>query len=75
MEIRKLMKAEPRIETGVTQFGSDWPGVFLRGDNAFMLANKLRNIIRDHSIDIHNDPELKSIIDLLESCNVNKSHE
>lgn len=23
-----------RIETGIVQFGDDWPGVFIRGDNA-----------------------------------------
>ncbi len=23
-----------RIETGAVQFGDDWPGVFIRGDNA-----------------------------------------
>lgn len=25
-----------RIETGVVQFGDDWPGIFIRGDNAKM---------------------------------------
>ena len=28
----------PRIETGPVQFGNDWPGLFIRGDNAFALA-------------------------------------
>lgn len=23
-----------RVETGVVQFGDDWPGIFIRGDNA-----------------------------------------
>lgn len=26
---------ERRPETGVMQFGDDWPGIFIRGDNAF----------------------------------------
>lgn len=25
---------EERVETGPVQFGDDWPGVFIRGDNA-----------------------------------------
>lgn len=24
-----------RVETGPVQFGDDWPGLFIRGDNAF----------------------------------------
>lgn len=27
-----------RPETGVAQYGKDWPGVFLRGDDAFAFA-------------------------------------
>jgi hypothetical protein len=40
-EIRKLSMPETsgRVETGPIQFGDDdWPGVFLRGDNAFHAA-------------------------------------
>ncbi len=32
-----------RIESGVVQFGDDWPGLFLRGDDAFALAQVLAN--------------------------------
>ena len=28
----------PRVETGAVQFGEDWPGLFVRGDEAFHLA-------------------------------------
>lgn len=31
-----------RPETGVMQFGEDWPGVFIRGDNALFDAMALR---------------------------------
>jgi hypothetical protein len=34
----------PRAETGVMQFEDDWPGVFIRGDNAFYFAMCLRNV-------------------------------
>ena len=40
MELRKLPlpARAPRIETGATQIGDDWPGVFIRGDDCFMYA-------------------------------------
>jgi len=42
-EIRKLPVAEGgRVETGPVQFGDDWPGVFIRGDNAFGYAMALQ---------------------------------
>lgn len=31
-----------RAETGPMQFGDDWPGVFIRGDNAGYFAMSLR---------------------------------
>jgi hypothetical protein len=36
--IRKLPAVAERVETGPVQFGDDWPGVFIRGDNAFWLT-------------------------------------
>jgi hypothetical protein len=35
MSARELPAAVPRVETGPVRFGDDWPGVFIRGDNAF----------------------------------------
>lgn len=34
-EIRCVPAQDERVETGVVRFGDDWPGVFLRGDDAF----------------------------------------
>lgn len=43
-EVRKLPVAEGgRVETGPVQFGDDWPGIFIRGDNAFGYAMELQN--------------------------------
>jgi hypothetical protein len=28
----------PRVETGAIRFGNDWPGLFVRGDQAIHLA-------------------------------------
>jgi hypothetical protein len=30
-----------RVESGAVQFGEDWPGLFLRGDNAFAIAMEI----------------------------------
>lgn len=35
--------ADGRIETGALQFGDDWPGIFIRGDNAMFMAGSLRS--------------------------------
>lgn len=63
---RKLEAQEIRVETGPTQFGDDWPGLFIRGDNAFEFAVKLRNYLEDPQ---NNSAKLalKHLISLLES--------
>jgi hypothetical protein len=33
-----------RVETGAVQFGDDWPGLFIRGDNAGWMAMQLRSL-------------------------------
>lgn len=34
-----------RPETGAMKFGDDWTGVFIRGDNALVAADMLRQVI------------------------------
>lgn len=34
----------PRVESGAVQFGNDWPGLFIRGDDAFDLARHIGNL-------------------------------
>jgi hypothetical protein len=41
----------PRVETGALQFGDDWPGLFIRGDNAYALMFLIRRmavLLADH---------------------------
>ena len=67
-EIRKIDKQEPRVETGPVQFGNDWPGVFIRGDNAFfysMFLKKLSDRITNNELEAL---ELSYFISLLESA-------
>lgn len=44
-DIQHLPPQEPRVETGVVQFGEDWPGVFIRGDNAFAYRMAIAQLI------------------------------
>lgn len=34
-----------RAETGPIQFGADWPGIFMRGDNAMYYAQQIKIIL------------------------------
>lgn len=65
--MRKLPEQEPRIETGPIQFGDDWPGLFIRGDNAFYFAMSIQALVEDP-----NDPLAKRValglISELKSC-------
>jgi hypothetical protein len=36
---------DPRAETDVVQFGDDWPGIFIRGDNALYFALVLGQMV------------------------------
>lgn len=58
-----------RIETGVLQIGNDWPGVFIRGDNAIYYAYLLRSFI-DNPEDGFNKAMCEQIIELLSSCDI-----
>ena len=59
-----------RIESGPTQFGQDWPGLFLRGDECLGYALALqeflkRNPIQDnHTIE---DAPVKGLLEMLRS--------
>lgn len=55
----------PRVETGIVQFDDDWPGVFIRGDNAMHYAMCLENP------DFALSPSIiRGLIELLKSCQV-----
>lgn len=64
---------DPRPETGPMQFGDDWPGVFIRGDNAFHYMNAAMCAIKELDKDFNaNWPAiagLKNLVSLLDSSN------
>lgn len=45
--LQQLPGIEPfRIATGPARFGADWPGIFIRGDDALSYAHCLRTVLR-----------------------------
>lgn len=54
-----------RVETGIVQFGNDWPGVFIRGDNAMGYALSLENLFT-------NDRDGFPMVDPLQKINVDE---
>ena len=70
--IRQLEQQKERIETGVIQFGDDWPMIAIRGDNAMYYALVL-SMFLDGTLN-ENDSlmkyQLHNLLKLLQSCNV-----
>lgn len=64
-EIRQLPAQSERVECGAIQFGDDWPGVFIRGDNAGYYAMMLRGLL-DGTFDIKKDAILRVQIESLQ---------
>lgn len=67
MKIRKLeVKSGRRVETGPTKIGDDWPGVFIRSDNAVNYATHLDSLLKDYPRCISKHV-LEQLVDLLRS--------
>jgi hypothetical protein len=47
-----------RVPTGAMQFQDDWPGLFLRGDDAIMLMARIRTLVE--RLGEHEDPRVWS---------------
>jgi hypothetical protein len=65
-----------RLETGAVQFGEDWPGVFIRGDDAIGMARDIRAArqgILDGRLPANQRiGRLEKLLDLLESCSLER---
>jgi len=60
-----------RVETGPVQFGDDWPGVFIRGDNALTIVHVVLEALtyipkREYLV----TAQLSGLVDTLQSCSV-----
>lgn len=68
---RILPKQANRVETGSVQFGEDWPGVFIRGDEALGMAEQIEKLQFDGtSLPCGGSigAVLNRVVDLLKSC-------
>lgn len=59
-----------RPETGIMQFGTDWPGVFIRGDNAAYYAMALQTHLERPGEDAFAEATVRCLLDLLASSRV-----
>ncbi len=68
MEVRNIPQPEGgRVESGPTQFGDDWPGVFIRGDSAFNYVINLETMLRGDNHPFIKS-QLKGLRNLLAGC-------
>lgn len=44
-KVRVLPEQKQRVETGAIQFGGDWPGLFMRGDDCISLLLMLKHVV------------------------------
>lgn len=50
MKIQRIIRTsdkEQRLETGVVQCKDDWPGIFIRGDDAVRMAHCIGTVLED----------------------------
>lgn len=73
-ETRRLPAVDKRVETGPVQFGDDWTGLFIRGDNCFGLWMNLRKIVNNPNLHWLERTALEEVVELLASTNENKHH-
>jgi len=57
-----------RLETGPLQMGTDWPGVFLRGDEALAMADNLEMMADHFSIPRGEGSLIAGMLTTLRSC-------
>jgi len=62
-------KPNPRVETGSVQFGEDWPGYFIRGDNCLALIFDIERALNPD--DPLHDLGKKELLDLIEDIKEN----
>jgi hypothetical protein len=58
-----------RTPTGAMQFEQDWPGLFIRGDDAIGLLNEFRlimNVALEHGIRLGPFSKIESIAEIIE---------
>lgn len=73
LPVRIVPRAEgARVETGPLQFGDDWPGTFIRGDNAFGYRLALQRVLSGASDPIAR-AQVEGLARLLAACDARAS--
>lgn len=70
--VRLLPDQGARVETGPTQFGADWPGIFIRGDSALYFAHTLRLHLANPTSSPISKAVLEGLAKTLEACHIGK---
>lgn len=70
----KQLATGERPESGPMSFEGDWPGVFIRGDNAFEYAQALRELLGRPGIAAFDRDHLLGLVALLVSSQVQGPH-
>ncbi len=72
--IRNFPYQSVRVESGPIQFGDDWPGIFLRGDEAsamsFYLLSAIERLEKNETLDPLTIMYLKGLAKTLSDCRV-----
>lgn len=68
MKIKIDLPPGKRLETGRLVINDDWPGVFIRGDNAIGYAILLKTLLDKDDSDAILKAQLKSLCNLLFSA-------
>lgn len=63
--VRNLQQETPRVESGPIQFGDDWPGVFIRGDDCAYYNLLLTNVLKKTDLNPMTKVQLKELKQLL----------
>lgn len=67
--IRKLPAVKDRVESGPVQFGDDWPGLFIRGDNAMAFRMAIASVLMRQNSAMA-EAQLRVLAELFESCQI-----
>lgn len=70
--VRHFPEQNPRVETGKIQFGNDWSGVFIRGDNAQYYSKVLNGILKNKMDDPVTEITINELIELLNIVEIAK---
>jgi hypothetical protein len=67
------ISSSKRVNTGVLQFGNDWPGIFVRGDEAMRLAAMCDQLSKSTDQEWFKDrsvQQLQRLAELFRSCSM-----